>query len=670
MNKSSHRIKLLFLLFFSYNLQAQLIIEAEDAMLTGTTIGTSHTDYSGTGYVTDFTQIGDKLTLAIDIPEDGNYIIEIKYSSPFGDKTNDIYLDDKLISSQIFVQNSNWTSVILDGTQPMTAGKHSIEVRHNWGYFEVDYFSFKKIVGQAPVIVVKNISSIDTENDGKEDVLIDATHSRDSDGSIVSYNWEFEGNSIGDSAKLLYTFPFGESEVIFTITDNDDNSESKKVKIIIADLTNNGHHRLPIRDGKAFKFMSGINIAWNNFANDLTNFNTSTFKGFFDNVENSGGNAVRWWLHTNGAASPTFGSNGKVSGLGANEIAHMKEALDMAAERGITVSMCLWSFDMLQNQGQDRSRNKKLLEDPDFTKSYIDNALIPILKEIGDHPAVMTWEVFNEPEGMTTEFGWSTERTSMKYVQQFVNLVAGAIHRQTPTALVSNGSWAFIGSSDQAGFFDYYRDDRLIAAGGDKDGTLDFVQVHYYDHFSENASPFAHAATYWGIDKPIVIGEFPANGVKGHSITEAFEQLYKLGYAGALSWSWYDNQFGGLTATTPALQYLEKTYPNDIIIEPLTISVEEQLLGIRYPESQLEVSIYPNPTLQQVIIEFPEGEVYDDINVTIFNTVGVEVLEQNFILNKELSQKVNISSLSEGVYIMHILNKKSLMNIKYKMVKR
>ncbi|MFT7421744.1 MAG: hypothetical protein ACI9QN_002675, partial [Arcticibacterium sp.] len=175
---------------------------------------------------------------------------------------------------------------------------------------------------------------------------------------------------------------------------------------------------------------------------------------------------------------------------------------------------------------------------------------------------------------------------------------------------------------------------------------------------------------YWGIDKPIVIGEFPANGVKGHSITEAFEQLYKLGYAGALSWSWYDNQFGGLTATTPALQYLEKTYPNDIIIEPLTISVEEQLLGIRYPESQLEVSIYPNPTLQQVIIEFPEGEVYDDINVTIFNTVGVEVLEQNFILNKELSQKVNISSLSEGVYIMHILNKKSLMNIKYKMVKR
>ncbi|MFT7451859.1 MAG: hypothetical protein ACI9VN_002586, partial [Patescibacteria group bacterium] len=257
MNKSSHRIKLLFLLFFSYNLQAQLIIEAEDAMLTGTTIGTSHTDYSGTGYVTDFTQIGDKLTLAIDIPEDGNYIIEIKYSSPFGDKTNDIYLDDKLISSQIFVQNSNWTSVILDGTQPMTAGKHSIEVRHNWGYFEVDYFSFKKIVGQAPVIVVKNISSIDTENDGKEDVLIDATHSRDSDGSIVSYNWEFEGNSIGDSAKLLYTFPFGESEVIFTITDNDDNSESKKVKIIIADLTNNGHHRLPIRDGKAFKFMSG-----------------------------------------------------------------------------------------------------------------------------------------------------------------------------------------------------------------------------------------------------------------------------------------------------------------------------------------------------------------------------------------------------------------------------
>jgi hypothetical protein len=664
--------RFLFLTFasilFSFKIQAQLTFEAENAILTGTQIGTSHSGYSGTGYITDFTQRGDKLTLEIDISSEGNYVIEIGYSSPYGDKTNDIYLDGQLITSQVFPKNTNWTSLILDGTKNIKAGKHSLEVRHNWGYMEFDYFSFSKIVGQIPVIRVKDVASEDTGNDGTEMITIDASKSSDADGQIISYVWTFEGNTIGNEAMITYTFPKGENLVSFTITDNDGNQETKNVKIIIADLTNNGHNRLPIRNGELSKFMSGINIAWNSFANDLTNFDAKTFTTFFNNVENSGGNAVRWWLHTNGVASPTFGSDGKVTGLRSGEIKNMKAALDMAAERGIMVSMCLWSFDMLQDQGNDRARNKRLLEDASITQSYIDNALIPILKEIGDHPAVMSWEVFNEPEGMTSEFGWSTDRTEMKYVQQFVNLVAGAIHRQTPTALVSNGSWSFIASTDVSSFIDYYRDDRLIAVGGDTDGTLDFVQVHYYDHFSEGASPFAHAASYWGIDKPIVIGEFPANGVKGYNAVETFEQLYKLGYAGAMTWSWSDTQFGGLTATSPALQLMEKNYPDDIIIEPIIKEiVEEQVLGI---ERELELSIYPNPTMQQIAIQFPEGKNYEDINLEIINSSGAVVLSKSIQLNLELTENINVSNLVGGIYILHISDNAGKLNSKFRLVKR
>lgn len=655
-------------ILFSFKIQAQLTFEAENAILTGTQIGTSHSGYSGTGYVTDFTQSGDKLTLEIDISSEGNYVIKIGYSSPYGDKTNDIYLDGQLIASQVFPKNANWASLILDGTKNIKAGKHSLEVRHNWGYMEFDYFSFSKIVGQIPVIRVKDVASEDTGNNGTEMITIDASKSSDADGQIISYDWTFEGNTIGNEAMITYTFPKGENLVSFTITDNDGNQETKNVKIIIADLTNNGHNRLPIRNGELSKFMSGINIAWNSFANDLTNFDAKTFTTFFNNVENSGGNAVRWWLHTNGVASPTFGSDGKVTGLRSGEIKNMKAALDMAAERGIMVSMCLWSFDMLQDQGNDRARNKRLLEDASITQSYIDNALIPILKEIGDHPAVMSWEIFNEPEGMTTEFGWASERTEMKYVQQFVNLLAGAIHRQTPTALVSNGSWSFIASTDVSSFMDYYRNDRLIAVGGDTDGTLDFVQVHYYDHFSEGASPFAHAASYWGIDKPIVIGEFPANGVKGYNAVETFEQLYKLGYAGAMTWSWSDTQFGGLTATSPALQLMEKNYPDDIIIEPIIKEiVEEQVLGI---ERELQLSIYPNPTMQQITIQFPEGKNYEDMNLEIINSSGAVVLSKSIQLNLELTENINVSNLVGGIYILHISDNAGKLNSKFRLVKR
>ena len=668
MGKSYNKVNFLFFFLFSINLHAQLKVEAENAVLTGTSVGTSHAGFSGSGYVTDFTESGNKLTLEIDIPEDGNYVVEITYSSPFGDKTNDIYLDNRLLSSQVFTENANWTTLSLDGTQAITAGTHSLEVRHNWGYMDFDYFSFSKTIGNIPSIQVSDVISEDSENDGTELVSLDASKSTDSDGEIESFIWVFKGDTIGNAVVLDYTFPFGENLVELTITDNDGNSETKNVKVIIADLTNNGNHRLPIRNGEALKFMSGINIAWNNFANDLTNFDTQAFTNFFNSVENSGGNAVRWWLHTNGAASPTFGSDGKVTGLRGNEIRNMKVALDMAAERGIMISMCLWSFDMLQSQGNDQARNKVLLENKNFTQSYIDNALIPILKEIGDHPAVMSWEIFNEPEGMTTEFGWADQRSSMKSVQQFVNLLAGAIHRQTPTALVSNGSWSFKASSDEAGHFDFYRDDRLIAAGGDPDGTLDFVQVHYYDHFSENASPFAHAASYWGIDKPIIIGEFPAKGVKDYNATEAFEQLYKLGYAGSMSWSWSDRDFGGLTATTPALQALERKYPMDIIIEPIANEIiEEQVLSAKNREGELALSVYPNPSAQKVAIDFPKGKAYEEIEIQIFNISGGLVLSKN--INSSL-ESIDVSSLRDGSYVIRVSDQSGKLTKSFRMIKR
>ena len=75
-----------------------------------------------------------------------------------------------------------------------------------------------------------------------------------------------------------------------------------------------------------------------------------------------------------------------------------------------------------KNQGQDYLAMKLLLENESNVKSYVDNALIPILNLLGDHPAVLTWEIFNEPEGMTSNFGWSSGgRVTFFEIQRFVN---------------------------------------------------------------------------------------------------------------------------------------------------------------------------------------------------------------------------------------------------------
>ena len=58
-------------------------------------------------------------------------------------------------------------------------------------------------------------------------------------------------------------------------------------------------------------FLSGANLAWVGFASDLgpgsTDFNR--FADILQQIHDHGGNAVRWWLHTNGVNTPQFSSD-------------------------------------------------------------------------------------------------------------------------------------------------------------------------------------------------------------------------------------------------------------------------------------------------------------------------------------------------------------------------
>lgn len=339
-------------------------------------------------------------------------------------------------------------------------------------------------------------------------------------------------------------------------------------------------------------FLSGMNLAWLDFANDLTHFDETRFRQAMEEISAPGGNAVRWWLHVNGRNSPVF-LNDMVFGLGENEISNLKKALDIAEEHGIVLILCLWSFDMLQpNAGPENyQRNKLLLTDTIYTGTYILNALIPMVKAVKGHPSLFCWEIFNEPEGMCNDIswaGWTPEKVSINDVQRFINLCAGAIHRTDTHALVSNGAWSFRVATDVGGFTNFYRDDRLVAAGKDPDGVLDFYMVHYYPkHFDESASPFHHPASYWKLDKPLIIGEFPALGIidKGDgfapkteiNITDAYEHAYLNGYAGALSWTWTNHDgFGGIEDCSPAIQNLKNNYPEDVTFNLDTVLVNQK----------------------------------------------------------------------------------------------
>jgi hypothetical protein len=408
-------------------------------------------------------------------------------------------------------------------------------------------------------------------------------------------------------------------------------------------------------------FLSGMNLAWISFSADLTSLNTTEFTKALDQISNGGGNAMRWWLHTNGVYSPKFAGD-SVSTPAANELANLKKGLDLAYARGMGLIMCLWSFDMLRtNIGSTYlNRNLLLLQDTVKLQAYINNDLIPMLQAVGNHPAVICWEVFNEPEGMSNEFGWTDiAHVPMSQIQRFVNRVAGTVHREVPTAKVSNGCWSFYAGSDQGSNYNYYTDERLIAAGGDAQGTLDFYMVHYYDWGGTVISPFHHPASYWEVDKPLVIAEFSAHGpYTGIDPKTAYNYLYNNGYAGGLSWTWTGHDGNGnVTDASEGMLDLYYSHTPEIVID--------------YPDTT--VNYIPRPLKPFADTAFPKSSASLDPFLDLkeyFRDV-----EDSTALTFSISQNTNPTTVSaalsaEGIMNLTLQNQEGLARITVKAADR
>jgi len=203
-------------------------------------------------------------------------------------------------------------------------------------------------------------------------------------------------------------------------------------------------------------FLNGGNVAWNQFARDVgphpDHPERATFADLFQQVNTHRGNTLRLWLHTNGAHTPAW-DDSTVVGPGTHTIRDLRSLLDAAQRRNVGMILCLWSFDMLRTSyGPDiTNRAHALLTEREKTESYVHNALVPMVEALGDHPALLAWEIFNEPAGMSKAFGWDgTRHVPFTDLQRFVNLAAGAIHRTNADALVTSGAWSFSVLTDTA----------------------------------------------------------------------------------------------------------------------------------------------------------------------------------------------------------------------------
>ncbi len=128
---------LMILIWVNHSMLAQQV-EAESGQLVGTSVESTASGFSGSGYVTGFDQDGDAVTMEVNIETNGTYRIIFGYRGPYGEKTNDIYINGSFAGSAIFPARNSFGEITF-GNLYLYAGSNKIKVLKNWGYFELDY---------------------------------------------------------------------------------------------------------------------------------------------------------------------------------------------------------------------------------------------------------------------------------------------------------------------------------------------------------------------------------------------------------------------------------------------------------------------------------------------------------------------------------------------------
>ncbi|XP_059147585.1 mannan endo-1,4-beta-mannosidase-like [Physella acuta] len=335
-------------------------------------------------------------------------------------------------------------------------------------------------------------------------------------------------------------------------------------------------------------FLSGGNLPWISYAYDFGEgqwqYRKNQLADQLKKLHEAGGNSMRLWIHIQGETTPAFDSNGFVTGLDTKGtfINDFIDLLNLAQSYNILLTPTLWNGAVNQD---NHNRLDGLVKDPAKLQSYIDKALTPWAQAVKGHPALGSWDIMNECEGMlntdvsdpdpcfdvtplkNSGAGWAGKKYSYREFLRFYNWQAAAIKAVDPEYLISVGVSNPRFNTDSFGNVDHYSDSCLVKAGGKPEGVMDFYQFHSYSwqgKFDQSAA-FVNSAGDYGTTKPIVVGEFWEQDGGGMTTVQMFDWVYNHSYAGAWSWDLMahgDNQ-------RPAIMHISNYTHNGPI--PITV---------------------------------------------------------------------------------------------------
>jgi hypothetical protein len=271
---------------------------------------------------------------------------------------------------------------------------------------------------------------------------------------------------------------------------------------------------------------------WNSHAG--VSMHADEVRADFEAMAAAGMEVTRWFVFTDGRGGIIWSERGELIGLDDRFDDDMSAALEIAIATKVRLCLVLVDFAWLD----DPLRRSALTG---AAPPFLDRVLDPFLDRYGDHPAIHSLDVINEPdwvtEGLTTHdrrIAWRLED-----LRAFVGAASARIH-ESSDALVTVGGGQV----------------RLASEWDDDAYGLDFVQIHSYPDVrypNRDESLFPRTAASFGLSRPLLIGEFPPNPRRhpeGHlSPAYTLEDYLTLaregGYLGAWPWSFKSvDEFG------------------------------------------------------------------------------------------------------------------------------
>lgn len=252
----------------------------------------------------------------------------------------------------------------------------------------------------------------------------------------------------------------------------------------------------------------------------------------FANMAARGVRVVKWRIFNDGRYSPEFDEQGYVTGLDEKFFADVDAALEIADKHDIYLVFSLFSSGLwittCDNNGVRIGGHADVLTEPDKRRSLVQKGVIPFLRHVGRNPMVLAYEIIAEPEWGVVELNPDDDgriKVPKEAVRALVTDAAQAIHTYT-TAMTTI-------ESNRARFMREWR-----GLG------LDFYTFSWYD-WLEPYDPLDQPASALGVDRPVVVGEFPMASSEYYELDQILDIAYRQGYAGAFGWSyWGGDSYG------------------------------------------------------------------------------------------------------------------------------